>query len=313
MLKLLALSFTTVQATEHLKQSDLASDPVFIRFDEVLKGFGIQGGSDDDTLEDFQKAYDQGKLANSTLSFSARVTLRNIAGFVKDELHRGGITGSATADTITGPDGRSLEEGATISIFPRGVTPTNTTHELGMKYTLPFQDEQGKNYTMVGVKHIPGNDCLRLLQHITTLYVHVRDMDTPAPHKIVRKGIVHIDLLGALSLIASLRIGGGTTKLQEVDGLVLFAAFLGKDVVQDCLTKGVNLLEFEGTSLSTASPHKEQKALKQRSSGNPWACAAAHDNCMRGLQRITTGRCYYLWKQCDGFAHIPDEKKDIIV
>jgi len=214
------------------------SAPVSVTFDESLIGFGVEGGSEDDTIDDFEAAYEQGKLLNKTLSFSVHVDVSDMWGFVRDEMHTGAITGKAISDDITGAGGAVLGDDALIHIFQHDVQPT---HELGMQYILPFRDAQGKNYSLTGIKHIPGNDCLRLLEHITTLYVHVRDMDTPAPHRIIRKGMVKIDLPGALSLIASLRLKGGSWPLkpaQELNGLLLFVAFLGKDLVQNCFTKG---------------------------------------------------------------------------
>ena len=83
-----------------------------------------------------------------------------------------------------------------------------------MEYYLPFSNSKNDNYTLYGVKHMPGDDCLGLLSQATTLYVHVYDntttTETNSRGTIVRSGIVKIGAGSIVSLIASLRINAPT-------------------------------------------------------------------------------------------------------
>ncbi len=38
-----------------------------------------------------------------------------------------------------------------------------------LRQALPFHTADGKHYTLYGVKHLPGDDCLGILSQATTL------------------------------------------------------------------------------------------------------------------------------------------------
>lgn len=242
-----------------------AVDPVGITFNESLVGYGqdcavIPGGcSTDDTIAEFMASYEAGKAANSSLGFALFVDVKDIKTFRADPLHAGVCTGNTTADNLTDTSGipghgghavtgDTLAHAASIHIFDGGVLPT---HELRMEYNLPFTGVDGKEYVMVGTKHMPGDDCLHVLTQITTLYTHVFEADAahpgqPDPARIVRRGVVKIDLAASLRLIASLRLtGGGALKsLARLEGLAGFGLFLAQDLLNNCVNVSNTIAAF---------------------------------------------------------------------
>ena len=74
---------------------------------------------------------------------------------------------------------------------------TASGSELGMEYHLPFVGADGKQYTLTGIKHMPGDKCLGLLTQITTLYCHVQETPSNASAgAILRTGIAKINATG---------------------------------------------------------------------------------------------------------------------
>jgi hypothetical protein len=181
----------------------VVADPVGVSFNETLKGYGVEGGSENDTIADFEAAYAQGKQLNQTLGFGLYVSIPDLSVFLQDPKREGVCAGYAESKGLTPGAGAPVETGGRINIFDGGVLPT---HELRMEYTLPFVGDDGLNYTLTGVKHIPSNDCIHLASEVTTLYVHVRQGYDDPQGKIVRKGVVKIGPLASVKLVASLKV-----------------------------------------------------------------------------------------------------------
>lgn len=71
----------------------------------------------------------------------------------------------------------------------------------------------------------------------------------PAPHapalSYVRKGISKINVTAVIKLVASLRVGGGDTPLDRIEGFLKFAAFLLGDVGHNCLNTTATAVNVE--------------------------------------------------------------------
>ena len=63
--------------------ASFAADPVGVSFNESLVGFGMEGGSENDTLADYLAAYEQGKALNKSLGFSLHVDISDIKSFIQ--------------------------------------------------------------------------------------------------------------------------------------------------------------------------------------------------------------------------------------
>ena len=232
--------------------TNAANVTVSLTFNETLKGFGTVGGSSNDTIADFQRAYVRGKGIGESMSFSLVVNISDIDAWAADPLHNALCSGMVTESAITPmPSGLPVDAGSgSLHVFDGGVLPT---HELRMEYALPFTTAAGKHYTLYGVKHLPGDDCLGILSQATTLYVHMLDTDKlkqpmaigspPPPGAILRSGIVKIGAGDVISLIASMRLHGGTL-VDQIKGFLTFGLLLLGDVVKNCLAKGAYETDF---------------------------------------------------------------------
>ena len=212
---------------------------ISITFNETLKGYSWEGGTENDTIRDFQIAYEKGKIANEIMSFSLQVDIVDVAKWRVDPLHNAVCAGHVVDTNITNNRSILVSQGGALHVFDGGVH--KDTHELRMEYILPFT-ENGRNYTLYGVKHLPGNDCLGLLSQSTTLYVHVYDDDDDAK-KIKRTGIVKIGPLDVVSLVESMRVHGGTVA-DQIKGFLTFGLLLVGDILQNCLAKAAHDTKF---------------------------------------------------------------------
>ena len=215
---------------------------ISITFNETLKGFATTGGSPSDTIKDFEVAYIKGKLKGEVLAFSLHVNIKDVRTWLADPLHNALCTGTVEESAITNktkvPVG-PVPQGS-LHIFDGGVLPS---HQLMMEYSLPFKEE-GKNYLLYGVKHIPGNNCLGLLTQITTLYVHVLDADAKYPKStVLRSGIVKIGVGSIISLAASVRVHGGTVA-DKIRSFLQFGVLLLGDVIKNCIDRAAFETEF---------------------------------------------------------------------
>jgi len=208
---------------------------VSISFNETLQGYGSPGGNENDTIHNFQVAYEEGKNANDTMSFALQVNIADITKWLADPLHNAVCAGDVVEAGTTNGSSVAVGSEGSLHIFDGGVLPS---HQLMMEYSLPFTSTSG-NYTLYGVKHIPGNDCLNLLSQVTTLYVHVYDDDIETDSKedkqIVRSGIVKIGAMGVISIVESLRIHGGTVA-DQIKGFLSFGLLLVGNILKNCLS-----------------------------------------------------------------------------
>jgi len=219
-----------------------ASTPVVsISFNETLKGFSFAGGHENDSIKTFQLAYENGKLASppEEINFSLHVNIVDVAKWKNDSLHNAICTGSVVEANVTQGKTVPVQSGGSLHVFDGGVLPT---HELRMEYFLPFHNAQGEPFTLYGVKHMPGNDCLGLLSQATTLYVHVYD-NSSSISTIVRSGIVKIGAGSIVSLISSIRIHGGTVA-DQIKGFLTFGLLLVGDILKNCFNLAAHETNF---------------------------------------------------------------------
>lgn len=221
------------------------SQPVFISFNETLAGFDDFGGEIDDSIAVFDAAYMAGKKANRQMGFELHVLVSDVDTFLADPMHAGVCTGTVWADNVTkGNQHVAVGPKGEIDIFDGGVRMP--IHELGMEYTLPFVGGDGRDYILRGVKHMPGNKCLGILSQITTLYCHVSRVETPpTPNTIVRKGVAKISAPAVIKLVESLRVGGGSSEVDRLEGFLKFATLLLGDVGHNCLNLTATKIEVD--------------------------------------------------------------------
>ena len=168
------------------------------------------------------------------MSFSLQVDIADVVKWHADPLHNAVCAGHVIEAAITNMSSVPVGADGSLHVFDGGVH--HKTHELMMEYSLPFV-EKGHNYTLYGVKHMPGNDCLALLSQATTLYVHV--FDDLHPETILRTGIVKIGAGDIISLVESMRVHGGTVA-DQIKGFLTFGLLLVTDILENCLSIAAN-------------------------------------------------------------------------
>jgi hypothetical protein len=178
------------------------------------------------------------------MGFELHVEIADVDTFLADPMHAGVCTGTVWADNVTNNQHATVGPKGEIDIFDGGVRMP--IHELGMEYNLPFVGSDGHDYILRGVKHMPGDKCLGILSQITTLYCHVSRVETPPkPNTIVRKGVTKISASAVIKLVESLRVGGGATAVDRLEGFLKFATLLLGDVGHNCLNLTATKIEVD--------------------------------------------------------------------
>ena len=90
---------------------------VQITFNETLKGYSAPGGKVNDTIRDFQIAYEQGKAANDTISFSLFVNIANVGVWKNDSLHNAVCTGNVVESSVTNGAAVPVSPGGSLHVF----------------------------------------------------------------------------------------------------------------------------------------------------------------------------------------------------
>jgi cholesterol oxidase len=92
------------------------------------------------------------------------ITVADVASFVADPAHPGGVTGSVHVEGLTAADGARVGGGSFHLFLDEGDPSARA-----MTYTLPFHDEDGRHWVLRGVKDVRGHRIIDFLRSTTTL------------------------------------------------------------------------------------------------------------------------------------------------
>ena len=100
-----------------------ALNPTGISFNETLKGFGTAGGSLNDTIEDFERYYAEGKVIDETMSFDLAIKVDNVDRWLNDTKHAATCRGHVEESAISAAN-LTVADQSNLRIFDGGVLPS---------------------------------------------------------------------------------------------------------------------------------------------------------------------------------------------
>ncbi len=210
------------------------SSAVGVRLSETMEGFF----SDQVTGEDYQAAFDQGRLDDSPIQCDLTLRIDDLDGFLQDPSQAASIMGSVTAPALS-------RQPLAVVHGEFSLLPTDAPGERNVKYRLRLGSPQGRSFFLEGFKRLqdgPGPD---LWEDAATLYLTVREgPDENAP--VLGRGILKLDPREMQRRLTSLKVVNAPSREERLKAMGRFGALLGEaifDIYGGVFARSTQLLE----------------------------------------------------------------------
>jgi cholesterol oxidase len=191
-----------------------APKPVGVRFTETMKGFASTK-----VLDDYQAAYDQGKSADSAMSFTLTIETDDVDALIEQPAHQARMYGTVACRALSA-EALEVHDGV-FNLFvdnPSGVDVKN------MVYRMKLSSEEGRTFFFHGFKKVTDASILAAWPQTTTLYVTVYEGED-ASGPVAAKGILHIKPLDFARQMTTMRATGGSNERERLKGLAKFGEY----------------------------------------------------------------------------------------
>jgi uncharacterized protein (DUF362 family) len=186
----------------------------------------------------------RGEAAGTTLSFDVRISIDDLAAFLRVADHDARLDGTVTFAPLGGTfpirDGR-------FNLFQ--LDPA--TGHRRMTYAFLFTAGDGKTYALRGFKDVHDDPGFDVVKDMTTLFTVLHEGEAPEA-RVVGAGTLRFDLANSLSLVSSMEVDGATSWWQGAAARVAFASFAW-GALRDTYLRGPRLLydaEYDNLVLS---------------------------------------------------------------
>ena len=189
--------------------------PISLRFTEIMRGYASLG------QQSCAEGYEHGKSAAASLQFHLTISMDDLDRFITEAGHAARAIGYITSPIF---GGRCPVLKGLFNLFAESGDSDRKT----MLYCLHFNDAQGRQRTLRGIKNLrddPGPD---IWSDTTTLHTTILDghvePDQHATATIVATGILHISVSDFLHQLTTFRADAPNFK-QRVEAVERFGIF----------------------------------------------------------------------------------------
>ncbi len=189
-----------------------------VTFREKMAGGFTLGATDPKT----------GASGSDALTMHAAIAIEDVAAFVADPLHRGGLTGHLDFR----PFGQSIPcESGVFGLFSPSGDPALTymVYELGFRH-------QGRSYYLAGKKHVRIGAPWKLWAETTTLYSVLHE-GTDSSGPIVGAGVLRLGLPDLIKLLGTAHATHAPTAGRAVAAMSAFFKFFAAELVRTYLLR----------------------------------------------------------------------------
>lgn len=225
---LLTITAMTERGMEHLAKGrgwhinrDLPSRPpaatarsLGIQFTETMRGYFSTAVKDD-----YEKAYEVGREADSAFSFTVSVVSDDLDAMLESERHAARMVGSVSAPALS-PHPLTVTQG-NFNLFVR--TPEDPAARR-MRYRMRLTAAEGKVYFFEGFKQIRDEFGLDLWSDTTTLFITVFDGDDDAA-PVLGRGILKIRPDEFVKQMLTFEVRNASTAAERLAGIARFGRF----------------------------------------------------------------------------------------
>ncbi len=195
------------------------AEPVGVMFTETMKGYVSES-----VLDDYQKAYNHGKMTDSPFEFTLSILIDDIDRFVTDKNHQAGMAG-----TVLAPHLSSKAMTVSHGQFNLFVTDENNKERKLMKYSMQLHAVEGDTYFFEGFKDVYDDQGFDLWTDLTTLFVKVFKEGSDSGD-LQAMGILKIDPLDFATQVTTMKSLNAQGLAEKTKGLYEFAKLFGLDV-----------------------------------------------------------------------------------
>ncbi len=193
----------------------MQEDQAGITFSETMTG-GFALGATDPADGDVQ-----GKVAGTAMTMHCTINVHDLARFVADPDHTGGITGHISFPAF----GEDIPaQRGVFNLFQ----PTDQPQHTRMVYELAFRHE-GRQYYLAGRKEVRHDPLIDIWRDTTTLFTQLHE----GPHKsgpVVGAGILHIQPNDLAKLIAALHATHADSLGERAQAMLRFGRFFAGEL-----------------------------------------------------------------------------------
>ncbi|MDX1997885.1 MAG: GMC family oxidoreductase N-terminal domain-containing protein [Thermoanaerobaculia bacterium] len=185
-----------------------------VQFTETMKGYFSTLVKDD-----YQAGYDQGKAADSAMSFTLTVQTDDMDALIEKPNHMAKMYGTLAGAALSAQP-MTVRNG-TFNLF---IDNPNQVETKNMVYRMVADAVEGKSYYFHGFKTVHTASILAAWPQTTTLYVTIWEgEDDTGP--VLGKGILHIAPLDFAKQMTTMKVLGATSVKENLEGLARFGTF----------------------------------------------------------------------------------------
>lgn len=215
-----------------IKPEGVPFEPYVLTMTTLQTGFQfketMQGGFSLNATEPYE-GKTQGKQEGTKLAMHAAINIDNLAEFIKNPEHLGGLTG--TIDFA--PLGMGLV--ANTGVFNL-FKPTNDPSLTLMVYELGFE-HQGQSYYLAGKKEVRQASIFKLWPATTTLYTQLhKGTDKSGP--VVGAGILSLGVIALLKLMSTITVTNANSFFDKVKTVGSFTCFFSAQLWKTYVSHG---------------------------------------------------------------------------
>lgn len=192
---------------------------VGIQFTERMSGYVSA-----EATPDYREAESRGKAAGTMLEFTLTIRSENIEELLSTPEHSAGMVGTVRCSLLSAEE-LSVTEGA-FNLFPSDPDVPNTRL---MKYRAYLTSQEGRLFTLHGVKYIHNDNGLDIWRDTTTLFCAVTEGHESGGTEVAR-GILHIDPIDFVRQLTTLKAVNAQNTAERLAAIVRFGRFFAGEL-----------------------------------------------------------------------------------
>ena len=193
-----------------------------LQFTETMRGFFTTSVKAGDAKADYQKAWEQGKAANSKFHFTLTIISDDLDLLLENPAHRAKMVGTVTAPALS-PEPLTVTDGQ-FNLF---IADPNEVNTRRMEYRMKLTSEEGKTFFFSGYKVVRSDRVgLDSWADTTTLYITLHaGADANAP--VSGKGRLHIEPLDFAKQMTTMQVTNAPNLRRRLEGMARFGQYFG--------------------------------------------------------------------------------------
>jgi cholesterol oxidase len=204
--------------------------PEFVRagveFTETMRGYFSLKVLSTNTLDDYQRASQQGERDSSPFEFTLTISSDDLERMLTDQPHSARMVGTVKAHVLS-PEPLTVTEG----VFNLFVDDPDHADVKLMKYRMKLTSEEGKTFYFEGFKVVRHHPVLKAWPDTSTLYITIYDGDS-SQSPVKGKGVLKIYPADFMRQLTTMKVTNAPNAVERLKALGRFGGFFGDVLLQ---------------------------------------------------------------------------------